>query len=120
MRTHTQPSDPGERDIIDDMLAGIAGYLGCKLEPDRPRYGGLRALVEATIFELAEQAATRESTAGLTLTDVADLLYACASAMWASNVVECVTEAAGPITDEQKAALAQWLEAKQAEERQGR
>ena len=41
MRTpHAAQLDPGERDLsIDDTLAGIAGYLGCKPEPDWPRWG---------------------------------------------------------------------------------
>lgn len=109
-----------EHDLIDDMLAGIAGFLGVRLDRARPRYVGLRALVESTVYELAEQATARLSAgdAGFSVVDMADVLYEHADGLWAANVVECIE--ARDLTDEQRAALAQWLEVKQAEERQGR
>lgn len=107
-----------ETDAIDDLLAGIAGFLGVRLDRERPQYVGLRGMVEATVYELAERtAAAAPPSGGMSVVERASFLYKYASDLWAVNVVEAL-ETEGYVRDEEREAINAWLEEKRAEEKQ--
>lgn len=114
----SKPTD-NDTDAIDDMIAGVTGFLGVILERGRPRYVGVRALVESTVYALVEhaQATTPAKVSGITPLAVAVLLYECSSGMWAQDVVTAVISAGMGTTPDEGEALAAWLTEKQAEER---
>lgn len=114
----SKPTD-NDMDAIDEMIAGVTGFLGVILERGRPRYVGVRALVESTVYALVEhtQATSPAKVSGITPLAVAELLYAYSGGMWAQDVTTAVISAGMVTTPDEGEALAAWLTEKQAEER---
>ena len=115
----SKPTD-NDMDAIDEMIAGITGFLGVILERGRPRYVGVRALVESTVYALVEhtQATTPAPSQGITPLAVAELLYEYASDKWAQQAVTAVISAGMVTTPDEGEALAAWLAEKQVAERE--
>ena len=88
-----KPTD-NDMDAIDEMIAGITGFLGVILERGRPRYVGVRALVESTVYALVEhtQATTPAPSQGITPLAVAELLYEFRSDLWASDIAQVLVD----------------------------
>ena len=110
-------------DAIDDMLAGITGFLGVSVPRGSARHVGLRALAESTIYRLVEHAAanppqTAPAAPSLSLLQVAELLYEHASGMWARDVLTAL-EALHVVTPDVKPALEDWCTSKRIEEIEG-
>ena len=114
----SKPTD-NDMDAIDEMIAGITGFLGVILERGRPRYVGVRALVESTVYALVEhtQATTPAPRTGITPLAVAELFYENLSGMWAQDVVTSIISAGMVTTPDEGEALAAWLTERQTEER---
>lgn len=108
-----------EPDAIDDMLAGLTGFLGVSVPRGSARHVGLRALAEATIYRLVEHTAPKVTPAepSLSLLQAAELLYEHAPSMWASDVVIAL-EALHVVTDDVKPALMEWAAEKRQAERE--
>lgn len=115
----SKASDDTEQDAIDDLIFGLAGFLGVHVERGRPRHVGLRALAESTVYALVEhtQATTPAPRAGITPVAVADLFYENLSGMWAQDVVTSIISAGMVTTPDDGEALTAWLTEKQTEER---
>lgn len=111
----SKPTD-SDMDAIDEMIFGIAGFLGVHVEYGRPKHVGLRALAEATVYALVEH--TPAKVSGITPLAVAELLYENAGDKWARDVVTAITAAGMVTTPDDDAALAAWREKKQEEERE--
>ena len=86
----SKPSDDTEQDAIDDLIFGLAGFLGVHVERGRPKHVGLRALAESTVYALVEhtQATTPAPSQGITPLAVAELLYEFRSDLWASDIAQ--------------------------------
>lgn len=93
MTTPTLPTDT-EQDAIDDLIFGLAGFLGVYVERGRPKHVGLRALAESTVYALVEhtQATTPAPRAGVNPVDVAALLYEFRSDLWASDIAQVLVD----------------------------
>ena len=93
MTTPTLPTDT-EQDAIDDLIFGLAGFLGVYVERGRPKHVGLRALAESTVYALVEhtQATTPAPRIGVNPVDVAALLYEFRSDLWASDIAQVLVD----------------------------
>ena len=106
----SKPSDDTEQDAIDDLIFGLAGFLGVHVERGRPKHVGLRALAESTVYALVEhtQATTPAPSQGITPLAVAELLYEFRSDLWASDIAQ-VLVAHDMVPEGGDEALAAWV-----------
>ena len=90
----SKASDDTEQDAIDDLIFGLAGFLGVHVERGRPKHVGLRALAESTVYALVEhtQATTPAPSQGITPLAVAELLYEFRSDLWASDIAQVLVD----------------------------
>lgn len=113
----SKPTDH-DTDAIDDMIAGVTGFLGVILERGRPRYVGVRALVESTVYALVEhmQATQPAPRSGVSPVDVAALLYEFRRDLWASDIAQVLVDR-DMVPESGDEALAAWVVQQRAAEK---